>query len=321
MQEDQLEQASEFLSKRIETFPRNSLLRSLRASLLFAKSVESDNDEGFLAAIAECDKAVELDPNNLEAILSRAKIHLAMKDLEKAKKDIGVLEAQRPDLPDLAILRMDVAIQEKRYADAITDMERLVQANPENRLLLLQLGSFYQMDNRPKKALRIADRLVKSDPTDWQAFRLRGDIQLALGNHPQAVEDYKAAIENISKDDDDYSGVLNNLSWVLATSPDDSVRNGSKAVELALQACELTEYQEAHILSTLAAAYAETLQFDKAKEWSKKAVELGRQKDHAQLEQLEQELKSYEEGKPWREKQDVKENPNKKAPADSGIDT
>ncbi len=321
MQEDQLDQAGEFLSKKIETFPNNSLLRALRASVLFAKSVESDDQDGLLAAIAECDKAVEFDPNNLEAILSRAKIHLARKDLEKAKKDIEALEAKRPDLPDLAILRMDIAIQEKRYADAITDMERLVQANPENRLLLLQLGSFYQMDNRPKKALRIADRLVKSDPTDWQAFRLRGDIQLALGNHPQAVEDYKAAIENIAKDDDDYSGVLNNLSWVLSTSPDDSVRDGSKAMELALQACELTKYQEAHILSTLAAAYAENLQFDKAKEWSKKAVELGRQEGHAQLEQLEQELKSYEEGKPWREKQDVKENPNKKAAADSGIDT
>jgi tetratricopeptide (TPR) repeat protein len=188
-------------------------------------------------------------------------------------------------------------------------------------MLLLQLGSFYQMDNRPKKALRIADRMVKADPSDWQALRLRGDIQLALGNHAQAIEDYNAAIENISKDEDDYSGVLNNLSWVLSTSPDDSVRNGTRALELALKACELTKYSEPHILSTLAAAYAEAQQFDKAKEWATKAVELGRQEGHGQLEQLEQELKSYDEGKPWREKQDVKENPNKKGPGDSGIDT
>jgi tetratricopeptide (TPR) repeat protein len=321
LQEEKLEQAVEFLNQKIEATPNNSMLRGLRGNVLFAQHVGVNNKEGLQAGLTDCDKALELDSNNLEAILTRAKIHLALKDLEKAKKDIDTLEAKRPDLPDLALLRMDIAVQEKRYADAIVDMERLVQANPENRMLLLQLGSFYQMDNRPKKALRIADRMVKADPSDWQALRLRGDIQLALGSHAQAIEDYNAAIENISKDEDDYSGVLNNLSWVLSTSPDDSVRNGTRALELALKACELTKYSEPHILSTLAAAYAEAQQFDKAKEWATKAVELGRQESHGQIEQLEQELKSYEEGKPWREKQDVKENPNKKGAGDSGIDT
>jgi tetratricopeptide (TPR) repeat protein len=321
LQEEKLEQVIEFLNQKIEALPNNSMLRALRGNVLFAQHVGPNNKEGLQAGVADCDKAIELDANNLEAILTRAKIHLALKDLEKTKKDIDTLEAKRPDLPDLALLRMDIAIQEKRYADAIVDMERLVQANPENRMLLLQLGSFYQMDNRPKKALRIADRMVKADPSDWQALRLRGDIQLALGNHAQAIEDYNSAIENISEDEDDYSGVLNNLSWVLSTSPDDAVRNGTRALEFALKACELTKYSEPHILSTLAAAYAEAQQFDKAKEWAKKAVELGRQEGHGQLEQLEQELKSYEEGKPWREKQDVKENPNKKVPGDSGIDT
>lgn len=321
LQDEKVDEAVEFLTQKIEASPDQSMLRGLRGNVLFAKNVASANKEGLLAGLADCDKAVELDPNNLEAVLTRAKIHLALKDLEKTKRDLDILESKRPELPDLALLRMDVAIQEKRYADAIADMERLVQANPENRPLLLQLGSLYQMDNRPKKALRIADRLIKADATDWQAFRLRGDIQLALGSHALAIEDYNSAIENISEDEDDYSGVLNNLSWVLSTSPDDSVRNGSRALELALKACELTQYSEAHILSTLAAAYAESQQFDKAKEWSKKAVELGREQGHGQLEQLELELKSYEEGKPWREKQEVKENPNKKGPGDSGIDT
>jgi tetratricopeptide (TPR) repeat protein len=321
IEEEKFEQATELLSKKIESFPNNSTIRGLRGNVLFVQHFNSEDPSVLQTAVEDCDQAIALDPNNLDAILTRAKIHLARKDLENTKKDIETLENQRPDLPDLALLRMDVAIQEKRYADAISDMERLVQANPENRLLLMQLGSFYQMDKRPKKALRIADRLVKSDPTDWQALRLRGDIQLALGNHSQAIEDYESAIDNIPKEDSDYSGVLNNLSWVLSTSPEDSVRNGARAVELALQACELTQYAEPHILSTLAAAYAESQQFDKAKEWATKAVELGREEKHEQIDQLELELKSYQEGKPWREKQEVQENPNKKPPADSGVDT
>ena len=66
---------------------------------------------------------------------------------------------------------------------------------------------------------------------------------------------------------------------MLATSPDDKLRNGSRAIELATKAAELTEYKAAYILSTLAAAYAETGDFQTAIKWSSKAVEIG-DKEH-----------------------------------------
>ena len=216
---------------------------------------------------------------------------------------------------------MDLAIQEKRVGDAIAELERLVQLNPENRLLLMQLASMYQMDDRPRKALRIAERLINAEPTDWQALRLRGDILLALGRHADAINDYEETIKNIPEDEDDLSGVLNNLSWVLSTSPEDSVRNGDRALETGLKACELTEYKKSHILSTLAAAYAELGQFDKAVEWSSKAVELGAKEEAEQLDQLKEELKSYQDKKPWREKKETEEKQSKPAKPDGGIDT
>jgi hypothetical protein len=61
----------------------------------------------------------------------------------------------------------------------------------------------------------------------------------------------------------------------------------------------LTQYQQAHILSTLAAAYAETGDFETAVKWSQKSVDLG---DQDIQEQLKQELESYQRKKPWREK-------------------
>ena len=57
---------------------------------------------------------------------------------------------------------------------------------------------------------------------------------------------------------------LNNLAWLLATASDPRLRNGKEAVRLAEWACQLTQYQEAFLVGTLAAAYAEAGRFDDA---------------------------------------------------------
>ena len=326
VQGENIDQAQSLLNERIEKQPDTSVLYSLRSSLWLTKASTGnpgpEERKGWLeSAKGDCDKAIELDAENLDAFLNRARICLALKDYEQANKDVDYLQQKRPDIPDLAFLKMDIAIQEKRIGDAIAELERLVQLNPENRMLLMQLASMYQMDDRPRKALRIADRLVNAEQTDWQALRLRGDVRLALGQHGEAIADYEEAVKNIPEDQDDLSGVLNNLSWVLSTSPEDSVRNGDRALETGLKACELTEYKKSHILSTLAAAYAEAGQFDKAIEWSTKAVELGAKEESEQLDQLKEELKSYQDKKPWREKKQTEEKQSKPVKPDSGIDT
>ena len=101
------------------------------------------------------------------------------------------------------------------------------------------------------------------------------------------------------------------MAWVLATSPLDEIRDGQRAVVLATRACDVTEYKKPHILSTLAASYAETGDFDKAIEWSAKAVETGA---GSIKEQLQQELDSYKEKKPWRELQETEDRPELPAP-------
>ena len=55
-------------------------------------------------------------------------------------------------------------------------------------------------------------------------------------------------------------------AWILATSPDPSVRDGARAVELAKQAIQLSKGEEPHAFDALAAALAETEKFSAAVE-------------------------------------------------------
>lgn len=91
---------------------------------------------------------------------------------------------------------------------------------------------------------------------------------------------------------------LNAYAWLLATSPEDGVRDGAKAVKLALRASELTGWKEAAYVDTLAAAYAETGDFESAVKWQSEAVNLGL-KDKGVLDRLE----LYKQRKPFRDEE------------------
>ena len=130
------------------------------------------------------------------------------------------------------------------------------------------------MANRPRKAIEAATQILRKDPDNFAALRFRADAYLNIGKHAEAIADFDKAYA--LKEDDE--SLLNNFAWVLATSPDDKLRDGARAVKLATKAAEATGYETPHILSTLAAAYAETGDFENAAKWSQKAVELS-QKD------------------------------------------
>ncbi|MEA1952340.1 MAG: hypothetical protein U9N87_13235, partial [Planctomycetota bacterium] len=160
-------------------------------------------------------------------------------------------------------------------------------------------------------AIELYSHVLAKKPKNADALVARASAYLTVGDHAKSIADYEKA-EKLAADN---SGMLNNFAWVLATSPDDKLRNGKRAVELATKACELTEYKQAHILSTLAAAYAESGNFKEAVKWSKKAIELGKAGTNKEIQEaLAKELKSFEKGKPWREDLSEKAKKDEKPP-------
>ncbi|MFZ5831219.1 MAG: tetratricopeptide repeat protein [Planctomycetota bacterium] len=246
------------------------------------------------AAIAEIDKVLADKPDSATMLLLRAGVHQDKGDSAKAIADVE--QVLKSDAANVNAVRLKAAIlaEEEKYDEAIKFLKEARQKVPDQAELSLQLAFLYSAANQPQQAIDTFTELLEDDPTQWAALRGRGDTLLNIGKHKEAIADYEQAI-TLRPDD---SGILNNLAWVLATSPYDELRDGKRAVALATKACEETDFKEAHILSTLGAAYAEAGDFDKAIEWVTKGLELANEEE---ARSLKKELASYQEKKPFRE--------------------
>ncbi|HEY1602507.1 MAG TPA: tetratricopeptide repeat protein [Pirellulales bacterium] len=247
------------------------------------------------AGLADFSEVLRIDRDNVPALLLRAEA--AIPDhLDEAMEDLNKALDLRPGMVPALRQRAALLAHAHKYLAAVGDLELARKLEPDDQAASLQLAAVYAADGKMERSMQLYGEILQADPKNWQAFRGRGDLYLTSGKQREAISDFEQALA--LKGDD--SGVLNNLAWVLATSPDASLRDGKRAVDLAKKACEETEYKQAHILSTLAAGYAEIGDFSSAVEWSKKALDLG---DDVQKADLSKELESYEASKPWRELQ------------------
>jgi spermidine synthase len=89
---------------------------------------------------------------------------------------------------------------------------------------------------------------------------------------------------------------------MLATAPDDSLRDRTEAVRLAEQACRLSGFKDARTVGTLAAAYAEAGRFGDAVSTAQKAVDLATASGNVQFAGINGQLLGlYRAGKPYHE--------------------
>jgi tetratricopeptide (TPR) repeat protein len=135
--------------------------------------------------------------------------------------------------------------------------------------------------------------VLRLDGPNAPVYNQRAAAHYGLGDRASAIADHRAAL---ALDADD-ANACNSLAWLLATSPEDHIRDGAQAVTYATHACELTRWESAGFLDTLAAAHAECGRFDEAVRWMEKAIAILPEDDRPDyLGRLE----LYRSGKPNR---------------------
>jgi tetratricopeptide (TPR) repeat protein len=144
------------------------------------------------------------------------------------------------------------------------------------------------------QAISAYRKAIQDDPTDARACVGLGDAARAKVDFAEAASNYDQAVLI-----DPRSAVARNArAWFVATCAEAKYRDGTKAVQDATRACELTSWNDIDFLSTLAAAYAEHADFSNAIKWQEKAIAAASQE---QKPKLRSRLELFRAHKPYRQ--------------------
>ena len=157
------------------------------------------------------------------------------------------------------------------------------------------LGVAYSKNKQNEAAARqfeLALEFVLKDKTVSPANRVQVHNRLGLLRARQkkfdlAIVQFKESLKLNPKQ----PAILNALALALLVRPNQTLKDPSQALELAQQACALTQSKHPEYLNTLAVAYATLDNFSEAVKTSEKALALAQNKgDQALLTKLQKQL-------------------------------
>jgi Flp pilus assembly protein TadD len=234
-------------------------------------------------SVALWTRAAEIDPQN-----DIATYNLAIALVEAGREDEAVTRYEQTLrlVPDHDLARRNLTLlqgahaereadrlaAEGRLNDAAEGYTRALSLDPNRLHARAARGILLARNGRYAEAaadLRVA---FDADVKDAEVPNTLAFALMQAGQFAEAAAVLKRAIaqhpENVN--------LTHNLARLLATSPDQQVRDGTLALRLALDVRERTGGRDPRALDTLAAAYAAVGRLDMARETSSQAAALAR---------------------------------------------
>ncbi len=129
-----------------------------------------------------------------------------------------------------------------------------------------------------------------------QAYALRASAYVFDGDFDRALADYDEALRLAPEN----AELRNVRAWLLATAPEAHIRNDEQAIADALAALR-KKPRNPVFLDTLAAAYAENGDFERAVEVQQSAIALVPLGDQAMMTEMQSHLALYSQDMPYRD--------------------
>jgi len=288
--------------------------------------------DAYKSALGKAQKANSLEPNRPDILTTLGVAQYRVGAYQDALMTLSRADKMRTDAnelstpEDLAFIAMSLH-QLGRNEEAKTALTQLHSSFEDRRL---------QLDEKAEDILFEPERLFAGENTKlysvWELIKagriedavksvedlraltepnIAGGVQRAvrwLGRvyygralsrgfygpeYAEAIADYEIVVRL----DPNRIGAVYNLARLRTTCPVAKLRDGTKAVEAATRACELTNWKNCVFINTLAEAYFVAGDFASAAKWQKEAIKLLSEQEKTVLQRdYEARLKLYQSG-------------------------
>jgi tetratricopeptide (TPR) repeat protein len=204
----------------------------------------------------------------------------------------------QPDYADASCNLANALLSKDDLDGAIARYSACLALSPNQAEAQYNLASALLRMGRTDEAIAHYQKVLELRPESADARANLASAFLAKGGVRDAIAEYRNALrispENVA--------AQSNLAWLLATSSDASLRNGSEAVLLAERAESESSRSENRsiVLRILAATYAETGRFAEAKKTAQQALQAAEIEGNSTLANaLRDEIALYDLGLPY----------------------
>jgi arylsulfatase A-like enzyme/Flp pilus assembly protein TadD len=221
------------------------------------------------------------------------------RDYEKAESILVELMTRYPKSVPILNLLGQTLLEMGRPSEGLVLLRRAVDLAPEDLALRLQHARAAEAAGELGEAEQSLRAAADLEPCGEKPHIKLANLLAVRGRYAEQIRVLSEALERCP----DVQAFKNDYAYVRATSPDPSVRDGFEALRIALEVTLGENSSNPAFLDTLAAAYAENGEFDKAVETSRQALEVlsRREMPEEAVALFRDHLASFEAGRPVRD--------------------
>jgi tetratricopeptide (TPR) repeat protein len=294
LRQGKVDQAIQEFQKAVAIRPDFAQLHSALANALLQHGQVEE-------AIIQFQETLALRPDD-----DQAHYNLGIALRQKGLKDKALLEFQqaaalRPDFAEAQNNLGNSLLQQGRVDEAVTHLRKALEIHPDYAQARCNLGNALLQKGLVDQAIIQFQKWLALQPESAQARNSLGHALLQQGRLDDAILEFQKALA-LQPGFVEARRNLAAVAWQMATSPNPSLRNGAKAIELARQTDQLTRSNDPMMGAILAAAYAETGRFNEAVAAARRALQLAARQDNAAMvAAIQAQLNCYQAGSPFRD--------------------
>ena len=278
-------------------------------------------------ALGHFQDAVRIKPDYVEAHANAGNVLLSLGQPDEAISRYRTALAIEPRNAEVHYNCGVVFQQLERWDEAIERYEEALRINPQFAIAHMNCGLVLRASGRTEQAIEHYRKATEIDPNFVNAYNNHGTASLSIGRNTEAIEQFEKALlvepENFKANyhnavalqalgrraealkyfelavnlQPTNGGAHYGVAWILATAPEDELRDGQRAIKHARRAVELIQGNP-FMFDALAAAHAEVEEFAKALKWQEQAIKVAAGKnDSAFIKRLER----YKQQLPYRQ--------------------